>query len=130
MGGTSSRSTNDYESFLATHRKLRDQKHNRFGDVSVYRNSQDSLVIIKEGWAENKEEYDTITRRLSSRAKKPDPFIITQLYQDCYVEKEWCSDNYQVCVAYDFYERTLDQELLDRKQKDPKLPFREKVIFL
>jgi hypothetical protein len=86
--------------------------------------------LIKEGWAENKEEYESISRKLNVRANKRDQFMIAQLYQNCYVEKEWCSDNYHVCVAYEFFERTLDQELADRRQKDGKLPFRERVFIL
>lgn len=61
MGQTDSRNN---QSFLATHTKIQEQKHPWFGEVSIYRNSYNELILVKEGWAENQQEFETISKRI------------------------------------------------------------------
>lgn len=116
MGQSDSRNKQNYQTFLATHTKIQEHKHRWFGEVSIYRNNQDEQILVKEGWAENQQEFETISRRIGLSADFHDPFLNSLRYQNCYIEKEWCSDNFYTCVAYEYHERTLEQELQDRQK--------------
>lgn len=76
MGQNDSNLKDDFNTFLATHVKVKDiQKHPRFGEVSIWRDNRDQLVLVKQGLAENKDEFENVQRKVHKRANRNDQFI-------------------------------------------------------
>ena len=130
MGQDNSSLEQQKEQFKATHTKVKElQRHPRFGQVEIYKDMQEKLVLIKEAVVFDKDEFDGIKRKVERRRGKQEKFLNELLYSDFFIERVWCSDNYHACTAYEYYERTLEQELEDRRRIDDK-SFKVKVSFL
>lgn len=76
MGQNDSTLKDNFNSFLATHVKVKDiQKHPRFGEVSIWKDNRDQLVLVKQGLAENKDEFENVKKKVLQRANRNDQFI-------------------------------------------------------
>ena len=129
MGQDNSTLEERKDQFKSTHTKVKElARHPRFGQVEIYKDKSDNLVLIKESIIFDRDEYDLIKKRVEKRRGRDVQFINRLGYSDFFIERVWCSDNYHACVAYEYHERTLEQELDDRS-KLPDSNFKVKVCF-
>ena len=66
MGNNESR-TREVDQFLKEFKFVQAYKDSRLGEVSIYKGYRGEFILVKEGWAENKEEFDSISRNIMLR---------------------------------------------------------------
>lgn len=110
---------NSNKSFFSSLELSRKQYHHHLGNVAIYRSDQNKLILIYQANIDNNEEYEAIVKKISLRHKRYNKYLVNQLYQNCYIDSGQQTSSFHITVGLNFYERTLDQELiLKRKMKN------------
>lgn len=143
MGNSTSKAQTDMRQYLQDNyvQEQNTLPDYRFGKSEIWRNKNlDSgnpedpeLLLVKEKWSMNKQEFDKYNERMARRqelAATPggEQYLASLKHHTQSNESEWCSSYYKNFSAYEYHHENLAEEL-KRRRRLPGNDVVEKVSF-
>ncbi|KAM3147119.1 hypothetical protein pb186bvf_000835 [Paramecium bursaria] len=116
MGAQQSQSQQFLQEFNNQFTKIKEFKDLRFGDIQVYKNNQ-QMIIVKNQWCNNEKEYESMIAQCEKRSKLIHDNLLKLQGYHSNQSNQLCGDISKISIYLEYFEMDLSKVLDIRRNQ-------------